>query len=273
MLGAAIGDICGSIYEWHNIKVKPEHLMDGRCRFTDDTAMTAAITEGILDALDSLGENWMEKPNAEAFFYRMFLCKLREFGRAFPDAGYGGSFARWLRQENPQPYNSWGNGSAMRASCCGWAAKTVEEARWLGRASAAVTHNHPEGIKGAEVVAECIFRLCQGEGKAGVKACAESYYNMSFTLDRIRSNYRFDVSCQGSVPQAIQAFLEGESFEDVIRLAISIGGDSDTIGAIAGSLAEACYPIPEELRSWALEKLPRMIRGPLLAAEERFGRR
>lgn len=272
MLGAAIGDICGSIYEWHNIKYKPENLMKWDCHFTDDTAMTAAITEGILEGLDRLGDNWLENPEAEAVFSALFRRKMQEFGRAFPDAGYGGSFARWLRTENPQPYNSWGNGSAMRASCCGWAAKTLEEAGWLGRVSASVTHNHPEGIKGAEVTAECIFLLRQGRGKEGVRAWAASRYDMGFTLDEIRPGYRFDVSCQGSVPQAIQAFLEGDSFEDVIRLAISLGGDSDTIAVIAGGLAEAFYPVPEELRDWALEKLPGMLRNPLLEAERRFGR-
>ncbi len=271
MLGAAIGDICGSIYEWHNIKYMPENLMEPGCHFTDDTAMTAAVTAGILEAMDQLGEAWMENRDAEGIFSRVFQEKLREFGRAFPRAGYGGSFTRWLRSESPRPYNSWGNGSAMRVSCCGWAARTVEEARWLGRVSASVTHNHPEGIKGAEVVAECIFRLRQGQGKDRIRACAGSNYDMGFTLDGIRPDYRFDVSCQGSVPQAIQAFLEGESFMDVIRLGISIGGDSDTIAAIAGSLAEACYPIPRELRDWALGKLPDMLRASLLAAEARFG--
>ncbi len=271
MLGAAIGDIAGSVYEWNNIKYKPEKLIKTGCRFTDDTVLTAAVTVGILRFLDQAGDDWMDRSDAEDIFKQNVRDAIVQYAEKYPDAGYGGSFRRWVRSGQRQPYNSWGNGSAMRVSCCGWAAKTAREAGILAEWSAAVTHNHPEGIRGAQSVAESIWRLRAGASLEEIREMAESYYDMDFTLDQIRPEYQFDVSCQGSVPQAIEAFLEGDSYEDVIRLAISIGGDSDTIAAIAGSMAEIIYPVPEELREEALIRLPEDIKEPLLRAEERFG--
>lgn len=259
MMGAIAGDTTGSPYEWHNIKHKislPEMAV-GRARFTDDSVMTCAVADGIMNALEALPENWSASgdPSARKKISEEIVRSLKKFGRAFPNAGYGGSFFRWLRTENTAPYNSWGNGSAMRVSFAGWAANSLEEAELLGELSAAVTHNHPEGIKGAKAVAGCIYTLRAGGSKEDVRRYSSQYYDLSFTLDEIRPAYSFDVSCQGSVPQAIVAFLTGTDFADVLSEAISIGGDSDTIAAIAGSIAEPLYPIPDELIQRVTERM------------------
>jgi ADP-ribosylglycohydrolase len=174
---------------------------------------------------------------------------MQELGRQHPHAGYGGRFHRWLYEEDPQPYNSWGNGAGMRVSPVGLYAKTLDEALKLAAVTASVSHNHPEGVKGAQAIAASVFLAKEGKSKAEIKAYVENTfgYNLDRTIDEIRPSYEFDVSCQGSVPEAIIAFLEGRSFEEVIRLAISLGGDSDTIGAMAGSIAACVYPIPEEI--------------------------
>ena len=195
------------------------------------------------------------------------------YGRKYPHSGYGGSFRRWLSSENPQPYNSWGNGSAMRASYAGWAAMTLEEAEKLGEISAAVTHNHPEGIKGAKVTAGCIFQLRKYGDKEKVREYAGQYYDLNFKLDDIRDSYEFDVSCAGSVPPAIAAFLEGDSFADVISNAISIGGDSDTIAAIAGGIAEVIYPIPQGLRGRVIDRMDTFLLNTIVEAVDFFERR
>ena len=179
---------------------------------------------------------------------RIAIVSMQAFGRQFPHAGYGGSFRRWLRDENPQPYNSWGNGSAMRVSPCGWAGQTLDEVKAMSRAVTEVTHNHPEGIKGAEATAVATFLARTGKSMEEIKAViVRDYYPLDFTLDEIRPAYKFDVSCQGSVPQALEAFFESTSFEDAIRNAISIGGDSDTIGAICGAVAGAYYGVPIDI--------------------------
>ena len=255
MLGAVCGDIAGSIYEFHNIKHKPAALIEPGCRFTDDTVMTLAVAEGIRNGLRQLPENWMEEPSAEGILLREIQTAMQHYGRNYPHAGYGGRFRSWLRAANPQPYNSWGNGSAMRASFAGWAANSLAEAEKLGTLSAMVTHDHPEGIKGAQVTAGSIFLLRNGGSKAELEAYASRYYNLDFTLDEIRPTYRFDVSCHGSVPQAIKAVLEETSYADVISAAISIGGDSDTIAAIAGSIAEPIYSVPEDIAARARQCL------------------
>lgn len=257
MMGAACGDVAGSVYEHHNIKYKLEEaqLIHPNSRFTDDTVMTCAVADGIMKGLEKLPRNWMGVQGAEEQLVDSIKASLLEVGTHYPNAGYGGSFRRWLKSDNPKPYGSWGNGSAMRASYAGWVALSIEEAEKLGEISAAVTHNHPEGIKGAKVVAGCIFLLKNKATKNEVKEYAKRYYDLDFTLDEIRDTYTFDVSCQGSVPQSIAAFLEGNSFSDVISLAISIGGDSDTIAAIAGSIAEAYYPIPQDMRGKVIDKL------------------
>ena len=242
MYGAFIGDIVGSKYEFHNIKTKDFPLFSKGCGYTDDTIMTAAVAKAILLSIE-------ERSGADDSgkgFQKFLIEEMRDFGRRYPHpiGSYGGKFTRWLREKNPLPYKSYGNGSAMRVSPCGLIAVTLEEALALARASADITHNHPEGVKGAEAVAAAVFLAKNGRGKEEIgKYIAENYYDLNFTLDSIRKVYKFDVSCQGSVPQAIEAFLESEDYEDAVRNAVSIGGDCDTTGAIAGSIAWAYYTV------------------------------
>lgn len=261
MLGAACGDIAGSVYEHHNIKyeISEEKLITEICRFTDDTVMTCAVAEGICNALSMLSKDWMSDSNSEEILSGQIRESMQKFGRKYPRAGYGGRFRRWIFEKNPKPYYSWGNGSAMRASYAGWVAGTIEEAEKLATISASVTHDHPDGINGAKVVAGSIFLLRNGATKEQVKEYVENMYPLDFTLDEIREDYSFDVSCHGSVPQAVEAFLEGDNFGNVISKAISIGGDSDTIAAIAGSIAEVIYPIPDELKERTIKKLDKTI--------------
>ena len=241
MLGAIIGDIVGSRFEWHNNKSKDFDFLTYRCRPTDDSIMSLAIAKAILNSKD-INE---VRTNSVAY--------MQELGRKYPDAGYGGHFSSWLRSNNPQPYNSWGNGSAMRVSACGFAANSIDEAISLAKATAEVTHNHPEGIKGAVATAVAIYMARTGSNILEIQDYINKhYYKIDFKLDEIRDNYTFDVSCQCSVPQALEAFFESTSFEDAIRNAISIGGDSDTIAAITGGIAEAYYGIPSDIRSHAL---------------------
>ena len=198
---------------------------------------------------------------------------MQALGRKYPAAGYGGRFRRWLISAEPAPYHSFGNGAAMRVSPCAWAAGSLEEARTLARAVTEVTHDHPEGLKGAEAAAVAAYLALHGKSIPEIRAkIVENYYPLDFTLDDIRPEYSFDVSCQGSVPQAIVAFLESTGFEDAIRNAISIGGDSDTIAAIAGGIAGAFYGVPAELRRQALRFLDAGQREILNRFEERFGK-
>lgn len=240
MYGAFIGDIVGSKYEFNNIKTKSFPLFSQGCDYTDDTIMTAAVAKAIM-----LSRREQYEKNNDGKGFQEFLVEvMQDFGRRYPNptGAYGGSFAGWLCQKDPKPYGSYGNGSAMRVSPCGLAAVNMEEALALARASASVSHNHPEGIKGAEAVSAAIFLAKCGKSKAEIRQYInDHYYNLDFTLDSIRESYRFDSSCQGSVPQAIVAFLESENFEDAIRNVISIGGDCDTTGAITGSIAWIYY--------------------------------
>ncbi len=270
MIGAIVGDIAGSRFEFHNRKTKEFSLLVSRgeeercCYFTDDSVMTLAVAQAILDCHSS-GVSDMTDLSTAA------VGRMQEFGNRYPHAGYGGAFRRWLEESRPRPYNSWGNGAAMRVSACGWAGRTLDEVKAMSRAVTEVTHNHPEGIKGAEATAVCVFLARQGKSKDEIKAHAqEHYYPLDFTLDEIRPGYSFDVSCQGSVPQALEAFFESTSFEDAIRNAISIGGDSDTIGAICGAVAEAFYGVPEEIRAKALTFLPQHLLGVLERVESVF---
>lgn len=250
MLGAIIGDVVGSVYEWNNIKTKDFELFKPNCFFTDDTVMTVAVAKALLETREKQSESRIKKRKFGAVMYEHkkvsfkeeLIQQMQAFGRIFPDAGYGGMFRRWLESENPQPYNSFGNGSAMRVSPCGYIAVELDEALALAKASAEVTHNHPEGIKGAQAVAAAIFLARCGKTKDELKKyIEENFYSLDRTLDEIRPNYKFDVTCQGTVPPAIQAFLESTDFEDAIRNAISLGGDSDTLAAITGSIAWAYY--------------------------------
>ena len=260
MLGAICGDVAGSIYEHNNIKYIPDkdRLIDHYARFTDDSVLTLAVAEGIMNGMRSLKKVKDFNSDDEPVFADALTKSIHKWGNLYPYAGYGGAFRRWLASENPEPYNSWGNGSAMRASYAGWIAQSLEDAEFLATASASVTHNHPDGIKGAVAIAGSIYLLRNSDpadAKETVKHYVSKLYDLDFTLDEIRPVYHFDVSCQGSVPQAIQAFLEGESFSEVLALAISIGGDSDTIAAMAGSLAEVIYPIPDGMRDRVLKRL------------------
>ena len=244
MLGAIIGDMAGSVYEFHNLKSKRFPLFTRKCYPTDDSIMTIAVAKAILEndgkaeGLEDKAVEWMQK-----------------IGRQYPNCGYGGRFYEWMYARKPHPYNSFGNGAAMRVSACGWAGKTLEEVKALSHAVTIVTHNHPEGVKGAEATACAIFLARTGHSKEEIRSFIEdNYYTLDFTIDEIRPTYEFNESCQGTVPQAIEAFLESDSFEDAIRTAVSVGGDSDTLAAITGGIAEAFYGIPEELRKQAISQ-------------------
>lgn len=235
MLGAIVGDIIGSTYEFCNTKSMDFELFEHCCRFTDDSVMMLAVAK------------WLMEDEAHTIHYLIYC--MQELGRLHPDAGYGGRFHGWLWEDDPQPYNSWGNGAGMRVSPVGLYAKTLDEALALAALTASVSHNHPEGVKGAQAIATSVFLCKQGKSKQEIKDYVERTfgYNLHRTIAEIRPRYGFDVSCQGSVPEAIIAFLEGNSFEEVIRLAISLGGDSDTIGAMAGAIAACMYPIPDDI--------------------------
>lgn len=235
MFGSIIGDIIGSRFEWHNHRSKEFDLFSPHCRPTDDTVMTLAIADALMQSAPSYA-NVAEKA---------VQC-MQRMGNAYPRAGYGGKFREWLRSPNPQPYNSWGNGSAMRVSPCAYAGRSLEEVLHLAEQVSAVTHNHPEGIKGAQAIAAATYLARTGHSKEQIREhILQHYYDIDFTIEGIRLSYSFDVSCQGSVPQALQAFFESCNYEDALRNAISIGGDSDTIAAMAGSVAGAYYDIPD----------------------------
>ena len=249
ILGAIVGDIVGSRYEFWNTKTTDFPLFSRDSRYTDDSVMTLAVARALMRAEDE----------GYPLSYAFAEC-MRELGRAYPDAGYGGKFRKWLRSAEayPQPYNSWGNGSAMRVSPVAWAFDTLELVEFVATESAKVTHNHPEGIRGAQAIATCTYLVVRaGLSKDEIRAFVRERYGyaLDFTLDEIRDAYEFDVSCQGSVPQAIEAFLESESFEDAVRRAVSIGGDSDTIGAMTASIAQGFYGVPAEIEQAARQRL------------------
>jgi len=261
MLGAIIGDIAGSRYEWNNIKTKEFDLLTYRCQPTDDTIMTLAVAKALMEC----DKSW------STLSEKAVTC-MQALGRKYPLAGYGGRFRKWLISENPQPYNSYGNGAAMRVSPCAYAARTIEEAKELSRAVTEVTHNHPEGIKGAEAVTVAIYMALHGSSLMDIQDYINAnYYRITFKLDDIREEYSFNETCQGSVPQALEAFFESTDYEDAIRNAISIGGDSDTIAAIAGSVAEAYYGIPSSLRKHGLTFLDAEQLTILTDFESRYG--
>ena len=259
MYGAILGDVIGSPYEFRNIKTKEFPLFSRSSRFTDDTAMTVAVAEALLDAQ---GKGREERREA-------VVRSLQKWGRRYPDAGYGGRFFGWLYADDPRPYNSWGNGSAMRVSSAGWLFDTLEETREAAADTACVTHNHPEGIKGAECTAAVIWLARHGSTKAEIREYVEKeFYPLDTTCDGIRPWYRFDVSCQGTLPPAVTAFLEGNDFEDVVRTAVSLGGDSDTLACIAGAMAEAFYGVPDRLITECRARLPE----DMLQVVDRFNR-
>ena len=258
MYGAILGDIVGSPYEFDmGDKTKDFPLFSENSYFTDDTVMTIAVAEAFMVA-----------PDDEDMIRQRLVQSMQKWGHRYPGAGYGVRFSSWLDSKNPQPYNSWGNGSAMRVSAVAWLYDDLDTVRHMARLSAEVTHNHPEGIKGAEATAAAIFLARTGHSKAEIKAYIENEfsYDLSRTCDKIRPTYYHVESCQETVPEAITAFLEGDSFEGVIRTAVSLGGDCDTLTAIAGSIAEGFYGVPAALKSQCRARLPRT----LLEVLERF---
>jgi ADP-ribosylglycohydrolase len=259
MLGAIAGDIIGSVYEgkkaWHRARTPDfQPLFADAARFTDDTVLTVAVADSILHGGDL----------ADLF---------KEYARAYPDAGYGGTFAQWAQSDDREPYNSWGNGSAMRVSPVGFAYDMLDEVLVRARWSAEVTHNHPEGIAGAKATAAAVYLARTGSDKDEIRDSIERKfgYDLSTSLDELRPTYRFDVSCRGSVPPAIRAFLESTDYESAVRLAVSLGGDCDTIACIAGGIAEAYYGgVPDDIRRQAVARLDGRLRAVVEEFQARY---
>ena len=264
MYGAILGDIIGSPFEFdRGGKTKNFPLFCERSEFTDDTVMTLAVAEAFLPVQPEMDDDTIRG---------RVIMKMQKYGARYPHAGYGTMFRRWLRAKNPRPYGSFGNGSAMRASAVGWLFEDLSTVRRMARLSAEVTHDHPEGIKGAEATACAVFLARTGSTKAEIRDFVETIfdYDLSRTCDEIRPGYRHVESCQETVPEAITAFLEGESFEDVIRTAVSLGGDCDTLTCIAGAMAEAFYGVPEELKAECRSRLTADLLKVLQQFEERI---
>jgi len=262
MFGAMLGDMIGAPFEFdRGGKTKDFPLFCPKSEFTDDSVMTIAVAQALMDTLG--------RPD-EAVTAAL-ISEMQKWGRKYPDAGYGCMFYEWLHQKQPKPYNSFGNGSAMRVSAAGWLYDTLEETRKAARLTAEVTHNHPEGVKGAEAVASAIFLARTGADKDTIRSfITDTFgYDLSRTCDEIRPGYHHVETCQKTVPEAVTAFLEGISFEDVIRTAVSLGGDCDTLTCIAGSMAEAFYGVPDDLKAECLKRLPADMRDVLLRFAER----
>lgn len=257
IIGAIAGDIIGSTREHHRIKTKDFELFPLRSTFTDDTVMTLAIAQWLCE--DSSSKE-------------VLIRNLKYFGNSYINAGYGGSFYQWLGQESPEPYGSWANGSAMRVSPCAWVAESLEESQKLAEMSAIVTHNHPEGVKGALATNDAIYLARIGASKDEIKEHIELRYgyDLSRTVDEIRPTYSFDVSCAGSVPESIVCFLDGNDFEDTIRNAVSLGGDADTQAAIAGSIASAYWDVPEKIANESIRYLDDFLLNTFRNFEEKF---
>lgn len=248
MLGAIAGDIIGSVYEHAPIKTEEFSLFHPRCRFTDDTVMIVAIAYAILESAE-------------------YARAMKHFGRKYPNAGYGSTFIHWIFQDEIHPYNSWGNGAAMRVSPVGFAFGDLDTVLSEAKRTAEVSHNHPEGIKGAQATAAAVFLARQGESKENIRRQITKLfgYNLNRTVDKIRPSYNFDISCQGTVPEAIIAFLDSCNYENAIRKAISLGGDSDTLACITGGIAEAYYKsIPPDIVHIVRRTLYRRSYGKLL---------
>ena len=266
MLGAILGDIVGSPYEFdhNNYKHKDFPLLSEKSHFTDDTVMTAAVAVGLID-----GKGLPERT------FCAVQHEMRFWGHEYPHAGYGGMFRRWLHAENPNPYGSFGNGSAMRVSAAGWLFDTLDKTLEMAKVTAEVTHNHPEGIKGAQATAAVIFLARTGHSKPEIKQYVEQTfgYDLNRTCDEIRPTYHHVETCQETVLEAIIAFLESVSFEDALRNAVSLGGDSDTLACITGGIAEAFYGMPQELRDETLKRQPEDMScfGGTSARDKTFG--
>ena len=253
MLGAILGDIVGSPFEFdhNNYKRKDFVLLSEKSHFTDDTVVTIAVAVGLIAGQGNAPKTFAEVQH-----------EMRRWGRAYLHAGYGGMFRRWLRAEHPQPYGSFGNGSAMRVAAAGWLFDTLDKTLEMAKVTAEVTHDHPEGIKGAQATAAAIFLARTGHSKPEIRQYVEQTfgYDLSRTCDEIRPGYHHVETCQQTVPEAIIAFLESTGFEDALRNAVSLGGDSDTLACITGGIAEAFYGMPQELRAETLKRLPEDLR-------------
>lgn len=259
MIGAIMGDMIGAPYEFdRSNKTKEFPLFSRGSQFTDDSVMTIAAAEAIMDTIGKSDDE----------IRAALVDSMQKWGKRYPNAGYGGMFCRWLREKKPKPYGSFGNGSAMRVSSAGWLFDTLEETRHMARLTAEVTHNHPKGINGAEATASVIFLARNGSSKEEIKdyIINEFGYDLSRTCDEIRPGYHHVETCQQTVPEAITAFIEGADFEDVIRTAVSLGGDCDTLTCIAGGMAEAFYGIPVELVNECRKRMPK----DMLAVIDRF---
>lgn len=255
MLGAIAGDIIGSVYEADNLKSTDFPLFHRACRYTDDTVLTVAVADAILEDGD-------------------YETNLKHYAHLYPNAGYGMHFMVWARRDRKGPYNSWGNGAAMRVSPVGFAFETLDEVLAEAERTAAVTHNHPEGIKGAQSTAAAVFLARTGHDREAIrKYITETFgYNLDTPLDVIRPQYRFDISCQGTVPVAFRAFLESTDYEDAVRKAISVGGDSDTIACITGGIAQAFYGgVPDAIAEQALDLLDARLREVTLEFRRVYG--
>lgn len=257
IIGTIGGDIIGSTREWNAIKTKDFKLFEKKSTFTDDTILTLAVAKWLCEDKDS--------QNA-------LVRNLQKFGNEYPNGGYGGRFYHWLDEESPQPYGSWANGSAMRVSPCAWVADSLEEAQDLAYKSAVVTHNHPEGIKGALATCDAIYLARIGAKKEEIKDHIEVRYeyDLDLSVDDIRPFYTFDVSCAGSVPESIICFLDAKDYEDTIRNAVSLGGDADTMAAIAGSIAGAYWEIPKSIAYKAIHRLDYNLLKTFIEFEEKF---
>ena len=253
MIGAIFGDMVGSTYEFHPTKDYNFQLLTPDMRYTDDTVMTLAVANALMD---TYGED-------DDTIRRSVVQHMQHFGRKYRDAGYGARFYYWLDQRNPKPINSFGNGSGMRVSAAGWLYPTLADTLHIAKLTAEVTHNHPEGVKGAQAIAACIYLARKGVSKADMKHYIANtfHYDLDRTLADIRPWYKFDVTCQGSVPEAILCFLESDSYESAIRNAVSLGGDADTQACMAGAIAEAFYgDVPAAYKQEALDRLPTDLR-------------
>ena len=261
MLGAIIGDIIGSTYEFNPIKTKEFELFSPGSHPTDDTVMTVAV--GLVTSASDCTD--------ETTYKRDLIRFMRLLGREYPDAGYGKRFVRWLTEADGSSYHSYANSSAMRVSSIGWRAQSLQETETLARWSAEITHDHPDGVRGAQAVASAIYLARTTHDKRRIRGHISSYYYpMDFRLERIRPSYRFDATCPGSVPQAIACFLESTSYEDAVRNAVSLGGDADTQACIAGAIAEAFYGIPTEIQKKGLAHLDERLSRLFLAYATRL---
>lgn len=274
MIGAIIGDIVGSKFEFHPTKSKAFPFFSAESDYTDDSLMTIAVGQALKQAFT------LRREHDSDFLRDQFIKSMQSIGRSYPNptGAYGYSFSQWLRMDHPEPYHSWGNGSAMRVSACGEMAKSLKEALFLAEQSAIVSHNHPEGIKGAQATAVAIFLAKQGKSKDEIRHYTYNhFYPKKWTVEEIRSHYSFDPSCQGTVPQALAAFFDSLDFEDAIRNAISLGGDADTLGAITGSVAWSFYgkqsgisEAMNEMAKTALALVPSELRAFVKEYEDDF---